>query len=122
MMSKTKLRKQRHEKKMAQAIELKRKKQFAKKYGLTIDANGYYVNEKPKEEFRPYVPPKTFHRETPKIASLKTSDIVPTFAAKKEPKQYTGTLIKGIATMHKSNAVPVIDQEQAVEISRMRRG
>ena len=36
--------------------------------------------------------------------------------------KYTGTLIKGIATMHKSNAVPIIDQEQATEISRMRRG
>jgi len=26
-----------------------------------------------------------------------------------------------VATMHKSNAVPVINQEQAEEISRMRR-
>lgn len=42
--------------------------------------------------------------------------------AKPEPKVYTGTLIKGIATMHKSNAVPIINQEQAEEISRMRRG
>jgi len=42
--------------------------------------------------------------------------------AKKEPQKYTGTLIKGIATMHKSNAVPVIDQKQAIEISQMRRG
>ena len=42
--------------------------------------------------------------------------------AKKEPQKYTGTLIKGIATMHKSNAVPVIDQKQAEEIARMRRG
>ncbi len=42
--------------------------------------------------------------------------------AKPVPKVYTGTLIKGIATMHKSNAVPVINDEQAIEISRMRRG
>ena len=35
---------------------------------------------------------------------------------------YTGTLIKGIATMHKSNAVPIINDEQAIEISKMRRG
>jgi hypothetical protein len=41
--------------------------------------------------------------------------------AKKEPQKYTGTLIKGIATMHKSNAVPVIDQKQAIEIANMRR-
>jgi hypothetical protein len=37
-------------------------------------------------------------------------------------KVYTGTKIIGIATMHKSNAVPVFSDEQAVEISRMRRG
>jgi hypothetical protein len=36
--------------------------------------------------------------------------------------KYTGTLVKGIATMHKSNAVPVIDEEQMKDISRMRRG
>jgi len=37
-------------------------------------------------------------------------------------KVYTGTKVKGIATMHKSNAVPVFSNEEAVEISRMRRG
>ena len=42
--------------------------------------------------------------------------------AKKEPQQYTGTLIKGIAQMHKSNAVPIINKEQAVDIAKMRRG
>ena len=40
---------------------------------------------------------------------------------KKEPMQYTGTLVKGIATMHKSNAVPVISQEEATDIANMRR-
>jgi hypothetical protein len=34
---------------------------------------------------------------------------------------YTGTMVKGIATMHKSNAVPVFSNEEAVDISRMRR-
>ena len=37
-------------------------------------------------------------------------------------KVYTGTKVRGIATMHKSNAVPVFSDEEAVEISRMRRG
>ena len=37
-------------------------------------------------------------------------------------KVYTGTKVKGIATMHKSNAVPVFSDEEAVEISKMRRG
>lgn len=36
-------------------------------------------------------------------------------------KQYTGTKVKGIATMHKSNAVPVFSDEEAADISKMRR-
>jgi hypothetical protein len=43
-----------------------------------------------------------------------------TFARKENT--YTGTLIKGIATMHKSNAVPIMNDEQAIEVARMRRG
>lgn len=38
------------------------------------------------------------------------------------PKVYTGTRVKGIATMHKSNAVPVFSDQEAIEISKMRRG
>ena len=38
------------------------------------------------------------------------------------PKVYTGTKVKGIATMHKSNAVPVFSDQEAIEISKMRRG
>lgn len=34
---------------------------------------------------------------------------------------YTGTKVKGIATMHKSNAVPVFSDEEAIAISTMRR-
>ncbi len=45
----------------------------------------------------------------------------PTVCAAPEKKEYTGTLVKGIATMHKSNAVPIIDQEQATDIANMRR-
>ena len=42
---------------------------------------------------------------------------------KKEPMMYTGDLIQGIATMHKSNAVPVMKgTDQAKDIARMRRG
>jgi hypothetical protein len=36
-------------------------------------------------------------------------------------KVYTGTMVKGIATMHKSNAVPIFSDEEAVDIARMRR-
>ena len=37
-------------------------------------------------------------------------------------KVYTGTKILGIGTMHKSNAVPIFSDDEAKEISRMRRG
>lgn len=50
-----------------------------------------------------------------------TSDVICGNGNKKESVKYTGTLIKGIATMHKSNAVPVTSGEQAIEISQMRR-
>lgn len=42
-------------------------------------------------------------------------------AAKAAPKVYTGTKVKGIGTLHKSNAVPIFSDEEAVAISRMRR-
>ena len=57
-------------------------------------------------------------RETQKIRSLDTGL---TAATKAEPQKYTGDKMLGIATMHKSNAVPVFTDEQAKDISSMRR-
>jgi len=57
-------------------------------------------------------------RETVRYPSLDTGLGT---ATKAEPKIYTGDKVMGIATMHKSNAVPVFNSEEAVEISRMRR-
>jgi hypothetical protein len=54
--------------------------------------------------------------------SIKSLDTHVSYTEKRESMQYTGTLVKGIATMHKSNAVPVINEEQMKDISRMRRG
>jgi len=61
---------------------------------------------------------KPFVRETPKIASLPFTGGL---CLKAPDKVYTGTMIKGIGTMHKSNAVPIFSNEEAVEISKMRR-
>lgn len=62
-----------------------------------------------------------YRRDTgPRIPSLNGGkDMSPATIA--PPKVYTGTKVKGIATMHKSNAVPVFSDEEAVEISKMRR-
>ena len=57
-------------------------------------------------------------RETPKIPSLPFTGGV---CAKKANPVYTGTAIKGIGTMHKSNAVPIFSDEEAIAIATMRR-
>jgi hypothetical protein len=59
-----------------------------------------------------------------KPAAVPTSDTIPGNGVAKDRKVYTGNEIAGIATMHKSNAVPVRkDNKQAmIDISNMRRG
>ena len=58
-------------------------------------------------------------RSTKHIPSLVSSGHVSTARTR---NVYTGDKIIGIATMHKSNAVPVFAADTAAEISRMRRG
>jgi hypothetical protein len=43
-------------------------------------------------------------------------------AVKADIPVYTGDKMIGIGVLHKSNAVPVFSDEEAVEISKMRRG
>jgi hypothetical protein len=63
----------------------------------------------------PKVPPG---RETPKCVSINTGFIACT---KRFQNSYTGDKIKGIGTMHKSNAVPVFNDTEAKDIASMRR-
>ena len=65
------------------------------------------------------IPTYTYSRgNTSHIPSLMSSGHN---CSKVETPEYTGTLIKGISTMHKSNAVPIINEEEAKEHARMRR-
>ena len=57
-------------------------------------------------------------RSTSHIKSLGQNTGV---AALRPAPVYTGTKIKGIGTMHKSNAVPIFSDEEAVAIANMRR-
>jgi len=76
-----------------------------------------------------YTPDTSWRRNDPKIPSAMEEAIkAGTFnrgcsgGTKKETPKYTGDLIVGIATMHKSNAVPVMrGTKQAEEIAKMRR-
>ena len=62
-----------------------------------------------------------YARPSPDVPSLNSRGEVPT---KPEPKVYRGKRkLLGVATMHKSNMVPVFadNPEEAVEIAKMRR-
>jgi len=68
-----------------------------------------------------YVPPKPMRRDLdqPRIPSLDTGVKGPVNV--RMPMQYTGDKIVGIGTMHKSNAVPIFSDQEAKDISSMRR-
>lgn len=69
-----------------------------------------------------WTPTKPAYRGSsdPKIPSL-NGGLDMGVATKAPPKVYTGTKIKGIGTMHKSNAVPIFSDEEAMDIAKMRR-
>lgn len=100
----------------------KPKKQNAKQRELASDWEKLLKKYEPKKVVKSqpstWVGSKAYVRETPKIASL---PFTAEPCTKKESPRYTGTAMKGIGTMHKSNSVPIFTDEQAVEIATMRR-
>jgi hypothetical protein len=66
----------------------------------------------------PQIPKYTYRGQDKKIPSLNTGIGNATLAPQ---KVYTGSKMLGIATLHKSNAVPVFSDEEAINISAMRR-
>lgn len=75
-----------------------------------------------KPEFREYRQEATYRRETPNYPSLQvSSNISNGSTAKRESVQYTGDYLVGIATMHKSNLVPVGRDTDPKDFSTMRR-
>lgn len=65
-----------------------------------------------------FIDPVPSHRTTRHIPSLDTGN---GSTARPQPNVYTGTAMIGIGQMHKSNAVPIFQQEDAEAIARMRR-
>jgi hypothetical protein len=109
--------------KFRNAEEAKRARDLEQSWSELLKRQGIEAEEKkrakalkaPALTYKLSAPPG---RETQKIKSLST----PGGSTAPVHKVYTGDQIIGIATLHKSNAVPVFSQEEAVEISRMRRG
>ena len=58
-------------------------------------------------------------RETPKYPSVDTGGGSTTKPI--HGKVYTGSLMKGIGTLHKSNAVPIFTDQEALDQANMRR-
>jgi hypothetical protein len=72
----------------------------------------------PKKTISDFIPRTPPGRETAVIPSQDTGWVP---CVKVKDNEYTGTKIKGIGTMHKSNAVPVFSDQEAKDISSMRR-
>jgi len=72
------------------------------------------------KEFKEYVPEKTFERKQQKYASIPPTATDISFSKPERP-EYTGDYIVGIATMHKSNLVPVGRDDNPKDYSTMRR-
>lgn len=98
-------------------------------YSLNHDAHGrkikkrkpkgevYTKYKKPREGLNP-LPSYTYRGMETQYASREAT----TYGCHKvESPKYTGTLVKGISTMHKSNAVPIINESEAKEHASMRR-
>lgn len=94
------------------------KKQRAAREALLKEQRA--IKRELKQSKGEYVAPKIFHRETPKYPSLAPSSNAST--ARKERLVYSGDYLVGIATMHKSNLVPVGREDDPVSYSTMRRG
>lgn len=79
---------------------------------------------KPQAEFRELQSSNVYRRgaAAAHIPSASDEHVSPASAAKPDTKVYSGERqLLGIATMHKSNMVPVFDTESATDIARMRR-
>ena len=72
----------------------------------------------PKKTMADYMPRTPPGRETPRIESVDTGWVP---CVKVKDQTYTGTKVKGIGTMHKSNGVPIFSDQEARDISSMRR-
>ncbi len=98
-----------------------------KRQAEQLDAEWQRLKERyePKSKIKlgrkSYVPAQPLRRDAgqPRIPSLDTG--VTGAVNVRMPQKYTGDNIVGIGTMHKSNAVPIFSDQEAKDISSMRR-
>jgi hypothetical protein len=81
----------------------------------------YPAQQMPRGAFQPLTsgPKYPPGREPQQIPSL--PDTPGLVASRPADKVYTGTKMKGIGVLHKSNSVPIFTDDEAVDIAHMRR-
>lgn len=100
----------------------KKRKPTAKQRQLAVEWQELVEKYAPKKSVsksvQPLQQPAPYRRETPKYPSLNSNEYA---VYKKQTMQYTGDKMKGIGTLHKSNAVPIFTDEEARDQANMRR-
>ena len=98
----------REEKLSIYSSELKRAKKFASTSSIT-------------QEFKQYVPSRSYVRNVEIIPSHTGFSNNSAATAKAETKKYSGDYVTGLATLHKSNIVPVGKDDNPIDYATMRR-
>jgi hypothetical protein len=111
--------KKKGKRKFRNADEARKQRELAESWQQLLKDHGIAETKKHKPKIITLpTDPGPYRRETAYIPSLPFTGGA---CVKPAQKVYTGTKIKGIGTLHKSNAVPVFSNEEAVEIAKMRR-
>jgi hypothetical protein len=111
--------------KFRNAEEAKRARELDASWKELLKSQGIEAEEKRRKRALA-AEPLTYKLSAP--AGRTASNHIPSLAtaggstAPVAHKQYTGTKMLGIGQLHKSNAVPVFCNQDAVDISKMRRG
>lgn len=92
--------------------------EWCKKHNIKPFAKGNY--EPTRSDKSPVEVTGVYRRETKHYPS-KDSNVTGAVTTNVSRSVYTGDKLLGIASMHKSNLVPVFQGSEAVEVSQMRR-
>lgn len=83
---------------------------------------GKYASPGFKPLSTPWGAPPPYRRTTERLPSLNPADTPGAYAPKHTTQHYTGDQLLGVVAMHKSNLVPVFNNQAAIDAAHMRRG
>jgi hypothetical protein len=110
-------------------VPARRKKRKPTKAELEAEANFKKLNDKWDRQYGKVTSKKLRSAELPVLTcppgreggAYKSLATPGGSTATKPQHAYSGTKIKGVALMHKSNYAPVFDDQDAIDMARMRR-